>query len=494
MPRSDTAARLRRFLATGPDAVPGYDADADARDHFELIDKEAKEAELVRQMRVHPSYADVPRFHRKADDNPLNTKWRAEARRQLLQRKSELMWDTTIMHMLWQLLLDHCYVEPGADKESGLIDYAIYDTVRQKLIVSWNAKARKEDDTHPIGTEPFLTARSFMRLPKDDQGRVPVLTFFNYMLKKVTLYQTRVELGVNDGTGEGYLTESELEGYFYDLIPTLPALAKLPEHFYPFYVCGAGRKFFFFLDPQHRGRIPIDAVMQSSVLSELLELQNASEEEECATNWFSATAAAKVYTHYVRLDADRNGMLSAAELAGYNDGALTALFVQRVFETSQTYNGEMDYKKYIEFVLAMENPASKPSFDFFWKILDINGDGLLTPFVVKLFYREVQAKLQENGFDPIKTEDVVMEVFDMVNPDTPMVVTRKDLERCRNRDTIILMLIDYKAFWRYDNRESLAAAQAVLPPSHPPATSPAPASGPVGAPRNLAAEIDDALA
>jgi len=114
--------------------------------------------------------------------------------------------------------------------------------------------------------------------------------------------------------------------------------------------------------------------------------------------------------------------------------------------------------------------------------------------VVKLFYREVQAKLQENGFDPIKTEDVVMEVFDMVNPDTPMVVTRKDLERCRNRDTIILMLIDYKAFWRYDNRESLAAAQAVLPPSHPPATSPAPASGPVGAPRNLAAEIDDALA
>lgn len=26
---------------------------------------------------------------------------------------------------------------------------------------------------------------------------------------------------------------------------------------------------------------------------------------------------------------------------------------------------------------------------------------------------------------------------------------------------------DYKAFWRYDNRESLAAAQAVLPPSRP---------------------------
>ena len=46
-----------------------------------------------------------------------------------------------------------------------------------------------------------------------------------------------------------------MENYFYDLIPTLPALTKLPEHFYPFYVCGAVRKFFFFLDPQRRGKV-----------------------------------------------------------------------------------------------------------------------------------------------------------------------------------------------------------------------------------------------
>eukprot|EP00667_Euglena_gracilis_P022333 EG_transcript_24784 len=265
------------------------------------------------------------------------------------------MWDTNIMHMLWQLLLDHCYVDLGGEKENGLMDFAIYDTVRHQLIHDWNSKAKDEDDTHPIDLEPFLTARAFLRLPKDDMGRLPILTFFNYMLKKVTLFQTRVELGVNNLLGDGFLLESEMENYFYDLIPTLPALSRLPEHFYPFYVCGAVRKFFFFLDPQRRGRIPIDAVMQSSALAELMELQNASEEEECTGNWFAATSAAKVYTHYTQLDTDRNGMLSMEEMYGYNDGSFTRLFMQRVFEVSQTYAGEMDYKKYIEFVLTMEN-------------------------------------------------------------------------------------------------------------------------------------------
>ena len=43
-------------------------------------------------------------------------------------------------------------------------------------------------------------------------------------------------------------------------------------------------------------------------------------------------------------------------------------------------------------------------------------------------------------------QDVVVEVFDMINPDKKLTVYRKDLERVKNRDTIISMLVDYKAF------------------------------------------------
>ena len=58
---------------------------------------------------------------------------------------------------------------------------------------------------------------------------------------------------------------------------------------------------------------------------------------------------------YLNLDKDHNGMLSKAELLHYGTSTLTPAFVNRVFEVCLTYGGEMDYKTYLDFVLALEN-------------------------------------------------------------------------------------------------------------------------------------------
>ena len=68
---------------------------------------------------------------------------------------------------------------------------------------------------------------------------------------------------------------------------------------------------------------------------------------------------------YLNLDKDHNGMLSKAELLHYGTSTLTPAFVNRVFEVCLTYGGEMDYKTYLDFVLALENrkePQVVPCF------------------------------------------------------------------------------------------------------------------------------------
>ena len=62
----------------------------------------------------------------------------------------------------------------------------------------------------------------------------------------------------------------------------------------------------------------------------------------------------KVYEKYLKLDVDHNGLLSKKELANYSWG-LTDIFIDRVFEEYQTFENEMDYKTFLDFVLAMEN-------------------------------------------------------------------------------------------------------------------------------------------
>ena len=78
------------------------------------------------------------------------------------------------------------------------------------------------------------------------------------------------------------------------------------------------------------------------------------------------------------------GMLSPHELQKYGSGMLSEEFVQRVFEEYQTYRDdskdrqqEMDYKTFLDFVLAMENKNTSQSIEYLWRLVDIKHNGKL---------------------------------------------------------------------------------------------------------------------
>jgi len=49
------------------------------------------------------------------------------------------------------------------------------------------------------------------------------------------------------------IISQQFEDYLTDLIKSLPQIFEMNETFEKFYVCIAARKFFFFLDPRHKG-------------------------------------------------------------------------------------------------------------------------------------------------------------------------------------------------------------------------------------------------
>jgi serine/threonine-protein phosphatase 2A regulatory subunit B'' len=284
-----------------------------------------------------------------------------------------------------------------------------------------------------------------------------------YMVKKVNLRQTRVQLSYYDALGCGYLREKDMENFIFELIPTLPQLSSLQEEFYPFYVFTAVRKFFFFLDPKRTGRLHIRDLLTSSILPELYELRQEQPlgANEAENNWFSMTSALKVYGAYLELDVDQNGMLSKKELSRFGSGMLTDVFIDRVFEEYQTYldsetgEREMDYKTFLDFVLAMENKNSKQAIQYFWKLIDIQQQGWLDGFTINYFFRAILSLLQRKKVDVASVDDVKDEIFDMVQAKETNKITLHDLVNCRQGGTVLSLLIDAAAFWRYDNRESL---------------------------------------
>merc|ERR1712072_1394171 len=166
------------------------------------------------------------------------------------------------------------------------------------------------------------------------------------------------------------------------------------------------------------------------------------------------------YSEYLELDQDQNGMLCAAELAQYGEGGLTAPFVQRVFQEYNTYRNkethqsELDYKSYLDLVLAMSYKSTPQSLNYFFRLLDVHKRGRLSTLEVSYFFRAILEKFEELGEDPNCTvESVLDEIFDMVNPNDPSCITVNDLHRCKVGDIVVGMLTDVWAFWQYDRRE-----------------------------------------
>lgn len=98
------------------------------------------------------------------------------------------------------------------------------------------------EKSHFLPFRAFFTAHVFSKLLQDDPfGRISIMQFFNYVMKKVWLHQTRIGLSLYDVAGQGYLKESDLENYILELIPTLPqvcfTLLLTSMHMYLFYFC-----------------------------------------------------------------------------------------------------------------------------------------------------------------------------------------------------------------------------------------------------------------
>jgi serine/threonine-protein phosphatase 2A regulatory subunit B'' len=163
--------------------------------------------------------------------------------------------DKEDLEQLWYLLKEHIsQPEDGTER----INYDQFVFVSGML---------------PPKCRQFFTSSTFLKFERDEYGRIEIVPFFHYVVRKVNLFQTRIQISLYDSSGYGYLKEKDLENYIFELMPTFPQLQSLQETFYPFYVITAVRKFFFFLDPKRTGKIQIKDMLTSPILAELYELR-----------------------------------------------------------------------------------------------------------------------------------------------------------------------------------------------------------------------------
>ena len=173
------------------------------------------------------------------------------------------------MEHLWFFLKEHVSLP---DDGTERINYDQFIFVCSKL---------------PAKCRQFFTSSTFLKFERDEFGRIEIVPFFHYVVRKVNIFQTRIQISLYDSAGyklfiymhliyyrSGYLKEKDLENYIFELMPTFPQLQNLKNDFYPFYVITAVRKFFFFLDAKRTGKILIKDMLTSRTKNSIFYLHS----------------------------------------------------------------------------------------------------------------------------------------------------------------------------------------------------------------------------
>eukprot|EP00596_Hydrurales_sp_CCMP1899_P007168 CAMPEP_0119047896 /NCGR_PEP_ID=MMETSP1177-20130426/55670_1 /TAXON_ID=2985 /ORGANISM="Ochromonas sp, Strain CCMP1899" /LENGTH=396 /DNA_ID=CAMNT_0007023055 /DNA_START=233 /DNA_END=1423 /DNA_ORIENTATION=+ len=329
-------------------------------------------------------------------------------------------------------------------------------------------------DKCPESIQRYFTAQYFLMLPKDKTGAITSEAFLRFVQRSIDVENTCLQLikyAKGKDSAMGFINELELERFILGRIPDISACDDLPESFHPYYVFTASRRFLFFLDSRRTRRIRVKKLAHSAVMEEMLFLQRISRHEEeidrktftnqVNNNWFSGSNALRVFSIYVELDKDQNGMLSQEELLAFtglsNESVqLSATAVKRLFEENITYQPmEMDYKAFLDLLLALEYRATVESMSYFWRVLDLDKSGRLTPAAIKFFYADIYESLKSTGYEAPLVDNIVMEIYDILACNDPKGPSFQDLINSDQGHTVISMLLDVTGFWQYDNRESL---------------------------------------
>lgn len=143
------------------------------------------EEEKKRVVKEEPSYKKIPKFYSKANANEtlLNFKLRQEARTRFLHHKTAEILDREDLEKLWQLLRQN--ISPPTDGKER-INYNSFLTIAALL---------------PPKCRHFFTASTFLKFDRDEYGRIDIVAFFHSIVRKVNLFQTRIQISLYDSVG-----------------------------------------------------------------------------------------------------------------------------------------------------------------------------------------------------------------------------------------------------------------------------------------------------
>ncbi|CBH12922.1 hypothetical protein, conserved [Trypanosoma brucei gambiense DAL972] len=265
-----------------------------------------------------------------------------------------------------------------------------------------------------------------------------------------------------------YLLPEDFRGYLRILLDHHPGLALLKQtpDVQNRYMETVIYRIFYDLDRFNRGRITY-AEMEDSALIDSLRQVDVADDINSVFHYFSYEHFYVLYCRFWELDTDRDMLLSRQDFVKYTpDGVMNPIIVDRIFNglgrrSKSAVKDRINYEEFVWFCLSEEDKTTPTAVRYWFSILDLDCDGVLSLYELQRFYDETRRIILEHVPEGgIPFEDAVCQIFDMLGVTVSCGITLHDLlSNSEAAGAALNMLTNVVRLLQFEQKDPLVAHQ-----------------------------------
>ena len=282
------------------------------------------------------------------------------------------------------------------------------------------------------------------------------LKFASEKLENATLQEKvfRILLGKNN---RNYLIQNDFIPYIASLLQTHKSLKFLENEaaLLSSYTKCIIARIFYTLDPEFRGRISFRNFANSNFCDCLVAVDTAPDVSDIA-DFFSYEHFYVLFTKFWELDTEETGKIDVETLATYDDGRISESICRRLLKQFPSHHreDEISFTDFVYFVSAVEDKTTDTALRLWYRVCDLDDDGILSMYEMRRLYAEQKKKMVDNGMEPVQFKFVLAQIIDMIGDIKDGVLINK-LQESGKQDTFFNILIDFKKFNEWEFRDPL---------------------------------------
>lgn len=249
-----------------------------------------------------------------------------------------------------------------------------------------------------------------------------------------------------------------------DVVETHPGLTFLKEatEFHSRYIYTVIARIYYCVNRSWSGKISIPELRRSNLLN-IIQLLEEEEDINQITQYFSYEHFYVIYCKFWELDRDHDLFIDKNDLTRHNDHALSMRIIDRIFSSCVTrgtkghHEEKMSYTEFVWFLLSEEDKNHPTAIEYWFRCMDLDGDGYLSMYELEYFYKEQMQRMEAIGIETLPYQDCLCQMLDMVKPKIPGKISLSDLKKCKMTSIFFDTFFNLEKYLDHEQRDPFAS-------------------------------------